>query len=267
MLWLVRLLIFVLVASVAGSAVAQVCSLDEGLEAISGEAFFATPRGSIALGAVCDDGPDPCEQYFDISNCTEVDFPVELSGRANRLNFVINTITPCAAQCAVDSYLQVVLSFQNEPEIRPFVELFRNKSDRWNIYRGSNLTREACCDRLLDGERFLSLNSATVAENALFHTEGGVPWHSSFESEPLPTQLTWDERAFFVKALSECGDCSAKFYMARFKETPRVEQQIKPFTALLLRASVMTFPVARLQMSAPLGGDTYEADVRIKLVR
>ena len=254
------------------AAAQPVCDLvDQAAhERIGPDQFFAMPRGTIALGGSCDEGSKLCQRYIDISNCSQVSYPLAESGRTGRLFVAINTVSTCIEDCdLVDSFLAAGLLFDHADtpdDFDLFADLTRNASQRWEAYRRAALARQACCDGNILPRLFAEAQSES-SDPADFVPRTGKYWHSVFEHAVRQNVLTWSYRDFFRRALDRCGaDCSIKAYLLKFQERAAADGA-RPSSPLLFSANVMSFQAVRLQTMAPFGDEVYENDVLIELTR
>ena len=280
----------------SAQALAQSCTSTAGsaLPALTDEQFFARPIGAVALGSDCNERARRCAVYYDFSACTAVSFPAGLSGKANRLVMVFNTLSQCGSSCEwVDSVLQTIVLYPPEAaaiSYRPFVDLFRNYSDRWAVYAGRSNTRLKCCEQapgeMLQPADYLAFDGRTAAENLLYDRTH-LSWHSAFSpsyrqegvhgslfasnalsaSDGQPDLKTWTLRDYFVDAMADCPGCSAKLMMTRFQATEANETVKRPATPLFQAFNVMTYKTIRVSTRAPMGEGVYDTSVTIDLLR
>lgn len=256
----------------AAAAAQPTCDLTDAAAhpRLDADAFFALPRGSLALAGTCDQGNNLCQAYIDVSRCSHVRYPLATSGRANTLFVAINTVSTCREDCdLLDTFLSAALLFDHADSsdaVAPFADLTRNASTRWGAYRGAALARQACCDGVISPELFVGAQAAGAPE-ADFLRRTGKHWHSIFEHLVRRNVLTWSYRDFFTAALGRCGDgCSTKSYLLRFQERS-VTEGARPGSPVLFSANLMRFGAVRLLTMAPFGGETYEHDIAIELLR
>ena len=94
--------------------------------------FFSLPDGAIAIAEQCDPSTNFCKRYYDITPCTEVDYPVSEFDDPS-FNFVINTSKGCAdaeTRPIEASYLAATVVYINNQTSRgilPTVQVIRNK--------------------------------------------------------------------------------------------------------------------------------------------
>lgn len=264
--WVLAGLVYALFAIAA--AAQPVCDINDRAvhPRLTQSEFFQRTNGAIALGATCNYGSNLCQSYIDISNCSEVIFPLAESGDAGKVFFAINTMSECEGDCdLVDSFLVAGLLFENAEATAPFADMRRNATRRWGPYLGSLKAQSGCCDTLLKPDIFLQHHAATSDPSNLIKLTG-ERWHSVFGSQFNENVLTWDYRDFFTAALSDCGDCSIKTWLLRFEETQSARRQ-KPTTPLMFSARVMSYPAARLVAMVPNGGDAYWKDLLVRFAR
>lgn len=259
--------------ALAGAVMAQpVCDLQDqqAFPRIDRDTFFALPKGTLALGGVCDEGDNLCTTYIDINACSQVLYPLAASGQANTLFVALNSVSTCSEDCDLaDSFLAASLLYDpaDTPKpVAPFAHLIRNASSRWFIYHRAVPARESCCYGAVPPPLFVDAQSATrqVAE---FFALTKKYWHSAFAGVGDRTVETWTFRAFAVDALQQCGaDCSIKAYLLRFQERAAIDGK-RPAAPLLLSGNLMSFNAVHLQTMVPSGGEAYTHDVMISLVR
>ena len=269
---------------------AQVCdfTIETQRKALTAEQFFAQPIGAVALGSICDERSRTCAQYYDFSNCSEVHVPVALSGTASRLFVVFNTMSECRQDCIwVDSILQMGVLYPANADFKPFIDLFRNYSERWGIYRSRPATRLRCCEQtgnLLTPRDYAALEGPGVEEDLLY-ARTSLAWHSVFQPSNRqtgdgpalfidwspaggqPNRTTWELRNFLFRQLADCPDCSAKLMMTRFQETAVADGVRTPAAPLIQAFNVMTYPRVHIESRAPYADGVYDRSVDIHLER
>ena len=258
----------------AGAALAQSkCDLSDrsAMPVLTATDFFALPAGTLAIGESCDLTARSCTRYFDISGCQSVDYAITESGSPGRINFSVNPVVKCADECdPLDSFLTVALTFPHGPDIGPelrFVDLFRNKSERWGRVSGGALTQQSCCEGATSPTTFLAAHAPEQKSSDEFRRLTNMHWHSAFKLAQRGDVLTFDHRGFFVDALTACGDCSMKGYLLRFLEIEHGQTGGRPTTPLFFSAKVQSFERVNLEVSAPFGNEVYEQSMTINIHR
>lgn len=238
---------------------------------LSATEFFALPAGTLAIGEGCDLTARSCSRYLDISGCQSVDYAITESGNPGRINFSVNPVVKCEDECdLLDSFLTAALTFPHGPGIGPevrFVNLFRNRSERWGRVGGGALTQQSCCEGATSPAIFLAAHAPEQTSSDEFRRLTNMSWHSAFKLVQRPDVLTFDYRAFFVDALNACGDCSMKGYLLRFLEIKNGQVGAKPVTPLFFSARVLSFDRINLEVSAPFGNEVYDQSMTINIIR
>lgn len=237
---------------------------------LDANAFFALPRGSLALAGTCDQGNNLCQAYIDVSRCSQVRYPLAASGRAEQLFIAMNTMSSCREECdPLDSFLVANVLFEHADSadaIAPFADLSRNASPRWGAYLGAALARQSCCDGVIAPDLFIEAQGPDSLP-ADFVPRTGKHWNSVFGHAVRKNVLTWSFRERVITGLEACGDeCSIKAYLLKFQERSDAEAA-RPGSPLLFSANLMRFGAVRLLTMAPFGGETYQHDVSIELLR
>jgi hypothetical protein len=257
----------------AGAAMAQnKCDLADrsALPALSAAEFFALPTGSLAIGEKCDQKAGTCTRYFDISDCQTVKYAISGSSSPGRINFSVNPVVKCSQNCdLLDSFLMAALTFPpgpaSEKDLR-FVNLTRNKSDRWSRLGGGGLSQQNCCEKTTSPATFLQWHGPEQRSPDEFKRVTGMDWHSAFSLGARGKVLTFEHRAMFVEALNECGDCSMKGYLLRFLEVSG-QADSRPSTPLFFSAQVLQFDQVHVRVRAPFGDDVYDETMVVNLIR
>jgi hypothetical protein len=258
----------------AGAAMAQnKCDLTDrsAMVGLSAAEFFALPAGSLAIGESCDPRVRTCTRYLDISGCQKVDYAISASGSPGQINFSVNPVVKCEQDCdLLDSFLAVALTFPHGPAIGPdirFVDLTRNKSDRWAQMGGGALSQQSCCEGATSPTIFSQSHGPGTSTPDEFKRLTGMSWHSAFSLKGRGKIVTFDHRDFFVGALNACGDCSMKAYLLRFLEITSGQADAKPSTPLFFSAKVLTFNQINLEVTAPFGNEAYDQSMVINIIR
>lgn len=241
------------------------------MTALDPTAFFSLPTGSLAIGENCDQRGGTCAGYFDISDCQTVNYDLSGSGSPGRINLSVNPVAKCSENCdLLDSFLMAALSFPHGEAAMAdprFVDLRRNKSERWSRIGGGGLSQQNCCDRTTSPATFLQWHGQDLQNPDEFRRRTGMTWHSAFSLEGRGPVLTFDHRRLFVDALSACGDCSMKGYLLRFIEVSAGQAAVKPSTPLFFSAQVQRFDRVYMDVTAPYGEDVYKQTMVINLIR
>lgn len=227
---------FVICASAQASGI---CDLRDRstFSPLDAEAFFKSPRGTLAIGEYCNSSDNICKIYIPISHCGEVEYsPPSSNGEISFAFSSVNSCDPSVTQCElVSTYLSstmVMINNRDSASALPRLNTIRNASDAWiplkNSRRYMNYLNSVPLEEAR--QKFFQLQSSKIQASRLrFEREVVDHWHTNFyagigRSDP---RQTWEGREFFADRVNnepECGTnafgCSIKAYLTKFSETP-----------------------------------------------
>lgn len=222
----------------AGAYAAGICDFRDrsAVSHLNTDAFFDTPRGTLAIGENCNPHNNICNAYLPISHCGAVEYSPpnyngEISFSFNSSNNCEEGEEICATLSTFLSSTMVMINNRDSAGALPAINTIRNASRGWIPLKSSR--RYTAYLNAIPSKnarrKFFELQSSnTHATRTQFETEVIDYWHTNFyagagRSDP---RETWSGREFFadrVTAEPECDSnsfgCSIKAFLTKFSET------------------------------------------------
>jgi hypothetical protein len=197
----------------------------------SSDNFFGLPYGAIAIAEQCDPSTNLCQKYYDITACTDVEYPV-LEFDDPTFSIVINTSKGCAdiGGCPIErSYLAAAVVYINNQISRanlPTIEVIRSAGWIGDYSFDQNYKRPF--DQSVPNNRvalFFKMQAESSSSIKSFEDQVIRYFHAT---PATGGDSSWAHKEIFGDAftkLNACASaenlCTLKSYLFAFSETPK----------------------------------------------